>query len=166
MMSDHRHSAMVGAADSPWPVRRGLLLILIWVVAAGVGCASAGDHHHSHSCPGDGDDVEEPWGVWDHDDGETPSLLEAPRDGEIRSGPDALIALYQNHLRGPTTDEGGCPFHPSCSQYARQSFSRYGAVGGLVLTMDRLFVREHVFLEGNYEVVCPHGDERYYDPAP
>jgi len=31
-----------------------------------------------------------------------------------------------------------CRFHPTCSEYARQAFRRYGAVRGLILTVYRL----------------------------
>ena len=82
-------------------------------------------------------------------------------------GADALLVGYQRYLRRPTLPGAGCRFHPSCSEYARQAFRRYYAPGGLLLTVDRLFIREHHFVEHHYLPVCDSdGSTHLSDPVP
>jgi putative component of membrane protein insertase Oxa1/YidC/SpoIIIJ protein YidD len=78
---------------------------------------------------------------------------------------DALVGTYQQHLRRPELPGGGCPFAPSCSVYARHAIDAYGPFG-LVLAIDRMLIREHLGLRGNYPVDCVDGQERYRDPVP
>jgi putative component of membrane protein insertase Oxa1/YidC/SpoIIIJ protein YidD len=78
---------------------------------------------------------------------------------------DGLVAAYQRWLRRPTLPGAGCPFHPTCSAYARQVLDRWGPLG-LVLVFDRLFVREHVAAGARYPTACTGGHTRWHDPAP
>lgn len=45
-----------------------------------------------------------------------------------------------------------CRFQPTCSEYARQSFQKYGVVKGGYLTLKRL-LRCHPFAKGGYDPV-------------
>jgi putative component of membrane protein insertase Oxa1/YidC/SpoIIIJ protein YidD len=79
---------------------------------------------------------------------------------------DALLSTYQRKLRRPEpAGPGGCPFEPTCSHFARQAVDRYGLVG-LLLVVDRLFVREHFFAGARYESTCVAGHWRWHDPLP
>lgn len=78
---------------------------------------------------------------------------------------DGLVAAYQRWLRRPTLPGAGCPFHPTCSAYARQVLDRWGPLG-LVLVFDRLFVREHAAAGARYPTACTGGHTRWHDPAP
>lgn len=80
---------------------------------------------------------------------------------------DGLIAFYQRNMRAPTLPGHGCPFHPSCSEYGREAYRRYGVLGGTVLTVDRLLIRSHVYSDDYYPTHCD-GDRcpRRYDPVP
>ena len=63
-----------------------------------------------------------------------------------------LIRFYQRHispLRAPC-----CRFMPTCSAYAVQAITKYGALKGGWLTLKRL-LRCNPFYKGNY-----------YDPVP
>ena len=64
----------------------------------------------------------------------------------------SLIRFYQRHispLRAPC-----CRFMPTCSAYAVQAITKYGALKGGWLTLKRL-LRCNPFYKGNY-----------YDPVP
>ena len=78
---------------------------------------------------------------------------------------DGLIAVYQRFLRRPPLPGDGCPFHPTCSVYARQVVRDWGLLG-LVMAFDRLFIREHALAGASYPPVCRGGRTRWHDPAP
>jgi putative membrane protein insertion efficiency factor len=46
----------------------------------------------------------------------------------------------------------GCKFTPTCSEYARESVERFGAVKGLALATKR-FLRCHPFSKGHFDPV-------------
>jgi len=62
----------------------------------------------------------------------------------------ALIRAYQRFL-SPTLPPS-CRFHPSCSQYALEAVTRYGALKGSWLAARRL-VRCHPFHPGGFDPV-------------
>lgn len=64
----------------------------------------------------------------------------------------ALIRFYQRHISSHTAP--CCRFIPTCSQYAYEAISKYGAVKGSALALWRL-LRCNPF---------NHGD--IYDPVP
>jgi hypothetical protein len=78
---------------------------------------------------------------------------------------EGVIGFYSgplNHLSG--VRRGGCPMHPSCSQYSKEAVKRNGFVNGWVMTMDRLLrcgrdelkTAPRVFVDGQW---------KYYDPV-
>lgn len=80
---------------------------------------------------------------------------------------DSFLGAYQKYLRRPSFgDCGACAFEPSCSIFARQAVRRYSLVGGLALTLDRLFIRELARADSYYPKTCVDGHERFYDPIP
>jgi putative component of membrane protein insertase Oxa1/YidC/SpoIIIJ protein YidD len=86
------------------------------------------------------------------------------------AGPgDALIAFYQRRMRAPEIPGAGCRFRPSCSTFAREAVRRW-SIFGFVLIVDRLFVREHPFMDASYLPYCPKdgeaGGEAVSDPVP
>ena len=64
----------------------------------------------------------------------------------------ALIAFYRNHI-SPNTPPA-CRFTPTCSQYAQEAITKYGAAKGSYLALRRL-LRCHPFYKGDH-----------YDPVP
>ncbi len=61
-----------------------------------------------------------------------------------------LLSIYQNvisPMKGPT-----CRFYPSCSEYSRQSYIKYGFIKGTYLTIRRI-VRCHPWNSGGYDPV-------------
>lgn len=63
-----------------------------------------------------------------------------------------LIRLYQKHIS--PAFPARCRFCPTCSQYALEAISRYGALRGGRLAVRRL-LRCHPFYKGDW-----------YDPVP
>jgi hypothetical protein len=80
---------------------------------------------------------------------------------------EGLIVFYQRHMRAPTMPGHGCPFHPSCSEYARHAYQRYGIFGGTVLSFDRLLIRSHLYSDDYYPTHCDEDRcPRRHDPVP
>jgi len=77
---------------------------------------------------------------------------------------DTLVAAYQDH--GRARDPGGCRFAPSCSAYARQALGRYGPIIGVVLIVDRLFIRENGYATAYYPLTCVDHATRLDDAIP
>jgi len=68
----------------------------------------------------------------------------------IARGIAALISLYQvaiSPFKPPS-----CRFYPSCSEYARQAFEKYGIVKGGILSLLRI-LKCHPFHPGGYDPV-------------
>lgn len=63
----------------------------------------------------------------------------------------ALVRFYQRFLSplkgGPT-----CRFYPSCSQYAYEAISKYGAIKGTSMAVKRV-LRCHPFHPGGFDPV-------------
>ena len=84
----------------------------------------------------------------------TPSGLDAragePRGLTPRRLVAAVIRAYQRFI-SPALPSS-CRFHPSCSQYALEAVTRYGAVRGSWLAARRL-ARCHPFHPGGFDPV-------------
>ncbi len=63
-----------------------------------------------------------------------------------------LIRFYQKYIS--PIQPGKCRFHPTCSNYAYEAITKYGALKGLWLALKRFF-RCHPFYKGDW-----------YDPVP
>ena len=64
----------------------------------------------------------------------------------------ALIRFYQRYIS--PIKPGKCRFNPTCSNYAYQAITKYGAIKGGYLALKR-FLRCHPFYKGDW-----------YDPVP
>ena len=64
----------------------------------------------------------------------------------------ALIGFYRKHISPHTPP--ACRFTPTCSQYAQQAITKYGAFKGGLLALRRI-LRCHPFYKGDH-----------YDPVP
>jgi conserved hypothetical protein YidD len=62
----------------------------------------------------------------------------------------ALIKLYQRWIS--PLKKPSCRFYPTCSQYAIDALSRYGALKGSWMTVKRL-LKCHPFHPGGYDPV-------------
>lgn len=59
-----------------------------------------------------------------------------------------LINFYQKYispLKGPS-----CRFYPTCSEYSKEAFVKYGFFKGLILTIKRVS-KCHPFHKGGYD---------------
>ena len=92
--------------------------------------------------------------------------MEDSSTGAVNNGfYDGVIDYYSgslNHLSA--VRRGGCPMHPSCSQYSRNAVKRYGFVTGWIMTMDRLLRCGRDELKTAPRVFV-NGDWKYYDPV-
>lgn len=57
-----------------------------------------------------------------------------------------------------------CPSWPSCSGFALRSMRRTGPLQGMLMTLDRLFIREHNGMGSFYMRIRLPDGVRYYDP--
>ncbi len=76
----------------------------------------------------------------------------------------SLVEFYQgplNHLSAVRWGE--CAMYPSCSEYSRQAFQKYGPVRGWIMTLDRLMRcgRDEIKSAPRIRV---DGKWKYYDP--
>lgn len=62
-----------------------------------------------------------------------------------------LIRLYQKFL-SPLKGQGSCRFTPTCSEYAVQAITEWGAIIGLCLAVWRI-LRCNPFGKGGYDPV-------------
>jgi putative membrane protein insertion efficiency factor len=62
-----------------------------------------------------------------------------------------LIRLYRKYI-SPLKGKPSCRFYPTCSQYAIDALSRYGALKGGWLALKRL-LKCHPFHPGGYDPV-------------
>lgn len=64
----------------------------------------------------------------------------------------ALIRFYRKHIS--PYKPACCRFYPTCSSYALQAVSEYGAIRGGFLSMKRI-LRCNPFFKGGYDPVPP-----------
>jgi hypothetical protein len=64
---------------------------------------------------------------------------------KVDLGTVSLINRYQNTTVAKETHS--CPMFPSCSTYAKYSILKYGLLQGLVMIVDRLYIRESALLK-------------------
>jgi len=76
----------------------------------------------------------------------------------------AAIDFYQGPLNHCSAVRAGeCPMYPSCSEYSRQAFEKYGFFIGAMIASDRLMRcgRDEVRLS---PVIYVEGKMKFYDP--
>ena len=76
----------------------------------------------------------------------------------------AMIDFYQGPLNHCSAVRSGeCPMYPSCSEYSRQAFEKYGFFIGVMIASDRLMRcgRDEVRLS---PVIYVEGKRKFYDP--
>ncbi len=62
-----------------------------------------------------------------------------------------IINFYQKHISIFFKKNGiECKFYPTCSQYAKQAFKKYGFFKGLFLSVKR-FLKCNPFSKGGYD---------------
>ncbi|HOQ75247.1 MAG TPA: membrane protein insertion efficiency factor YidD [Thermoclostridium sp.] len=62
-----------------------------------------------------------------------------------------LIKAYRKYI-SPLKGKPSCRFYPTCSQYALDAVTRYGAIKGSFLSIKRL-LKCHPFHPGGYDPV-------------
>ncbi|NLO99061.1 MAG: membrane protein insertion efficiency factor YidD [Clostridiaceae bacterium] len=63
----------------------------------------------------------------------------------------AVIKLYRRYL-SPLKRKPACRFYPTCSQYALEAVTKYGAIKGTYLAILRI-LKCHPFHPGGYDPV-------------
>ena len=62
-----------------------------------------------------------------------------------------IIEFYQKHISKVLAHGGiNCKFYPTCSEYSKQAFEKYGVFKGLILTVWRI-IRCNPFSKGGYD---------------
>ena len=61
-----------------------------------------------------------------------------------------LIYLYKKHISSVTNKN--CKFYPTCSEYSRQAFEKYGFFKGFILTIKRI-LRCNPFSKGGVDLL-------------
>ena len=79
--------------------------------------------------------------AWEPEDISLPAARFFSRPGLGRLITDRMIQFYQKKI-GPNSISR-CPFHISCSNYARQAIEKYGLILGVSVFIDRYFYREN-----------------------
>lgn len=86
-------------------------------------------------------------------------------DGKGGRGPGPLKAFFEILLlayrEGSAVDGPSCPFHPTCSGYARQAIHGHGLAAGILMAGDRL-MRCNGTGHGRYPKTGPGGS--LFDP--
>lgn len=76
----------------------------------------------------------------------------------------ALIAFYQGPLNHCSAVRSGeCPMSPSCSEYSRQAFQKYGVFIGAMIAADRLMRCGRDELK-SAPLILVDGKWKYHDP--
>jgi putative component of membrane protein insertase Oxa1/YidC/SpoIIIJ protein YidD len=77
---------------------------------------------------------------------------------------EALIDFYQGPLHHCSAARyGECPMYPSCSEYAKQAFQKYGVFMGAVIATDRVMRCGRDELK-SAPLILVDGKMKYYDP--
>ena len=79
--------------------------------------------------------------AWEPEDITPPAARTYPGSGLGRLVADRMIRFYQKKI-GPNSISR-CPFHTSCSNFARQAIKKYGLILGVSVFIDRYFYREN-----------------------
>jgi putative component of membrane protein insertase Oxa1/YidC/SpoIIIJ protein YidD len=75
-----------------------------------------------------------------------------------------LIDFYQGPLNHCSAVRyGECPMYPSCSEYAKQAFQKYGVFVGTMIAADRLMRCGRDELK-SAPLIFVDGKMKYYDP--
>ncbi len=85
--------------------------------------------------------------------------------GEVGDPGSRIVAFYRGPLDHLSAVRyGGCPMHPSCSEYARKCLNKHGFIKGSIMAMDRLMRcgRDEMKLSPKIRVA---GEIKYYDPV-
>ncbi|MBR1883533.1 MAG: membrane protein insertion efficiency factor YidD [Clostridia bacterium] len=61
-----------------------------------------------------------------------------------------LISFYQKHISIGT--KKNCKFYPTCSEYSKQAFEKYGFIKGLVLSIKRI-IKCNPFSKGGVDLL-------------
>lgn len=90
------------------------------------------------------------------------------KQADARKAPGPLAAMLEllvlAYREGFSPVDGpSCPFHPSCSRFARQAVGRHGPVAGILMAGDRL-LRCNGSGRDRYPRVGPEG--KLHDPPP
>lgn len=76
----------------------------------------------------------------------------------------ALIDFYQGPLNHCSAVRyGECPMYPSCSEYAKQAFQKYGVFVGAMIATDRVMRCGRDKLKWA-PLILVDGKVKYYDP--
>ena len=54
-----------------------------------------------------------------------------------------LLSFYQQKLS--VHGKARCLFYPTCSEFYREAFDRYGTIWAVFMTLDRMLYREHAW---------------------
>lgn len=81
--------------------------------------------------------------------------------GPLKAILELLLLGYRNGVS--PVDGPSCPFHPTCSRFARQAIAAHGAALGILMTGDRLMRCNGSGLE---EYPRLHGAGKPHDPPP
>ena len=61
-----------------------------------------------------------------------------------------LINIYQHCISSQTTKK--CKFYPTCSEYSKQAFEKYGVIKGFYLSINRI-LRCNPFSKGGVDTL-------------
>ncbi len=62
-----------------------------------------------------------------------------------------LIEIYQKYI-SPLKKRSTCRFYPTCSEYSKQAFLKYGVLKGFYLTIIRI-LKCHPFHKGGVDIL-------------
>ena len=97
--------------------------------------------------------------------------MKGPRRNQIRQDKVQIVpaknriisfafSIYKNHIT--RIDGERCPFYPSCSEYSRIAFKKFGILEGWLMTFDRLLRCGHQI--DKYLIISFDSKFYWYDP--